>query len=102
MIHLLSPRGFKAGAAHGGLKSTSAPDVGILVCDRVASAAAVFTTNKVFAAPIKIGRAHVAGGKLRGVVVNAGNANACTGKRGETDAMEMAIAREGAGRLKRR
>jgi glutamate N-acetyltransferase/amino-acid N-acetyltransferase len=88
-LHLLSPRGFKAGAAEAGLKSTPAPDVAILVCDVPASAAAVFTTNKVLAAPIKIGREHVAGGKLRGIVVNSGNANACTGRRGETDAHEM-------------
>jgi glutamate N-acetyltransferase/amino-acid N-acetyltransferase len=89
MLHLLSPRGFKAGAVHAGLKSGSAPDVGLLICDRLASAAAVFTTNKVFAAPVKVGREHVSTGKLRGVVVNAGNANACTGRRGERDAMEM-------------
>jgi glutamate N-acetyltransferase/amino-acid N-acetyltransferase len=88
-LHLLSPRGFKAGAAHAGLKSTSAPDVALLVCDRPATAAAVFTTNKVFAAPVKIGRLHVRNGKLRGVVVNSGNANACTGPQGEKDAITM-------------
>ncbi|MGD0462973.1 MAG: bifunctional glutamate N-acetyltransferase/amino-acid acetyltransferase ArgJ [Tepidisphaeraceae bacterium] len=89
LLHLLSPRGFKAGAAQAGVKSTPAPDVAILVCDVLASAAAVFTTNKVFAAPIKIGRQHVAGGKLRAIVVNSGNANACTGRRGEADAGRM-------------
>lgn len=89
MLHLLSPRGFSAGAAHAGLKTTSQPDVAILACDTTASAAAVFTTNKVFAAPIAIGRRHVASGKLRGVVVNSGNANACTGNRGERDALRM-------------
>jgi glutamate N-acetyltransferase/amino-acid N-acetyltransferase len=89
MPHLLSPRGFKAGAVHAGLKSNSMPDVGLLVCDRPAASAAVFTTNKVFAAPIKIGRKHIASGKLRAVVVNSGNANACTGGRGERDAVEM-------------
>jgi glutamate N-acetyltransferase/amino-acid N-acetyltransferase len=88
-LHLLSPRGFKAGAAAAGIKSTRAPDVAILACDVLASAAAIFTTNKVFAAPIKIGREHVAGGKLRGIVVNSGNANACTGRRGEADARQM-------------
>src|ERR1700722_8806768 len=88
-LHLLSPRGFKAGAAIAGIKSKPAPDVGILVCDVIASAAAVFTTNKVFAAPIKVGREHITGGKLRGIVVNSGNANACTGRRGEADANEM-------------
>ncbi len=88
-LHLLSPKGFKAGAVHAGIKSKKTPDVGLLVCDRLATAAAVFTTNKVFAAPVKIGRENIAGGKLRAVVVNAGNANACTGRQGEKDARSM-------------
>jgi glutamate N-acetyltransferase/amino-acid N-acetyltransferase len=88
-LHLLSPLGFRASAVHAGLKSKKTPDVGLLVCDTLASAAAVFTTNKVFAAPVKIGREHVAGGRLRGVVVNSGNANACTGRQGERDAIAM-------------
>ncbi len=82
-LHLLSPRGFRAAGVYAGIKSKRAPDVGLLVCDTRATAAAVFTTNKVFAAPVKVGREHVAAGRLRGVVVNAGNANACTGRRGE-------------------
>ena len=88
-LHLLSPAGFSAGAVHAGIKSKQTPDVGLLVCDLEATAAAVFTTNKVFAAPIKVGREHIAKGKLRAVVVNAGNANACTGKQGEKDAVRM-------------
>jgi glutamate N-acetyltransferase / amino-acid N-acetyltransferase len=89
MLHLLSPRGFKAGAAHAGIKTSPVPDVGLLICDVPARAAAVFTTNKVLAAPIKIGREHIRGGKLRGIVVNSGNANACTGRQGEADAVQM-------------
>ncbi len=88
-LHLLSPRGFRAGAVYAGIKSKPTPDVAMLVCDTLATAATVFTTNKVFAAPVKIGRAHIRSGKLRGVVVNAGNANACTGKQGEKDALRM-------------
>ena len=88
-LHLLSPRGFRAGSAYAGIKSTPTPDVGLLVCDTLATAAAVFTTNKVFAAPVKIGREHIKSGTLRGVVVNAGNANACTGKQGDKDALRM-------------
>lgn len=87
--HLLSPLGFRAGAIYAGIKSRQSPDVGLLVCDVPATAAAVFTTNKVFAAPILVGREHIRRGKLRAVVVNSGNANACTGKRGEHDAREM-------------
>jgi glutamate N-acetyltransferase/amino-acid N-acetyltransferase len=88
-LHLLSPRGFRASGVYAGIKSTNKPDVGLLVCEHSASAAAVFTTNRVFAAPVKVGREHIGGGKLRGVVVNAGNANACTGKQGEKDARRM-------------
>ncbi len=88
-LHLLSPRGFAAGAVYAGIRSKQTPDLSILLADRPANAAAVFTTNKVFAAPIAVGREHVAGGRLRGIVVNSGNANACTGKQGLADAREM-------------
>ena len=88
-LHLLSPRGFRAAGVYAGIKTNQVPDVALLLADAPASAAAVFTTNRVFAAPVKIGRAHVKSGKLRGVVVNAGNANACTGKQGERDALRM-------------
>src|SRR5690349_5957500 len=90
-LHLLSPRGFVASGIYAGIKTRQTPDVGLLTCrdGPAASAAAAFTTNKVFAAPIKIGREHVRSGKLRGVVVNSGNANACTGKQGEKDARRM-------------
>lgn len=88
-LHLLSPKGFKAAGVYAGVKRKQINDVGLLVCDTVAAAAAVFTTNQVFAAPVKIGKKHIAKGKLRGVVVNSGNANACTGKRGESDAIMM-------------
>ena len=85
-MHLLTPKGFLAGAVHAGIKSTKKNDVGLLVCTapRPATAAAVFTTNKVFAAPVKVGREYIRAsrGRVRAVVVNAGNANACTGPAG--------------------
>jgi glutamate N-acetyltransferase/amino-acid N-acetyltransferase len=87
--HLLWPKGFRAAGVYSGIKSRPAPDVGLLVCDVNASAAALFTTNKVVAAPIRVGRRHLVSGQLRGIVVNSGNANACTGKQGEADAVEM-------------
>jgi glutamate N-acetyltransferase/amino-acid N-acetyltransferase len=88
-LHFLSPAGFRAAGVYAGIKTKQNPDVGLLICDRSATAAALFTTNKVFAAPVKVGRDHVKSGRLRGVVVNAGNANACTGKQGERDALRM-------------
>ena len=88
-LHFLSPKGFQASGVKAGIKASGKPDVGLLLCDRMATAAAVFTANRVVAAPVIVGREHIAGGKLRAVVVNSGNANACTGKRGEKDARTM-------------
>jgi glutamate N-acetyltransferase/amino-acid N-acetyltransferase len=88
-LHLLSPLGFRAAGVAAAIKTTGKADVGILACAQPAAAAAVFTTNKVFAAPIAVGREHIAGGKLRAIVVNAGNANACTGAQGLRDANKM-------------
>jgi len=88
-LHLLSPQGFVASGIYAGIKTRQTPDIGLLIARAPATAAACFTTNKVFAAPVKVGRKHVAAGKLRGVVVNSGNANACTGTQGEKDALRM-------------
>src|SRR4051794_8444259 len=87
--HLLSPRGFRAAGVYAGIKSKQVPDVALLVCDTLASAAAAFTMNQVVSPGVTVGRRHIKSGKLRGVVVNAGNANACTGKQGERDALRM-------------
>lgn len=88
-LHLLSPRGFRAGGVFAGIKSTPTPDVGLLLCDVPAAAAAVFTTNRVVSPAVLVGREHISGGRLRGVVVNSGNANACTGRQGLKDAKRM-------------
>ncbi len=88
-LHLLSPRGFRAAGVAAGIKASGRADVGLLVADAPATAAAVFTTNRVVAAPVIVGREHVAAGKLRAIVMNSGNANACTGKQGMKDARRM-------------
>jgi len=86
--------GFTAGAAAAGVKTGKADrlDVGLIVADRPCVAAATFTQNQVIAAPCVVTRRHLAAGPLRGVVVNSGNANACTGEQGERDAVAMAEA----------
>ncbi len=87
-------QGFSAGAAKAGVKH-GAPerlDVALVVSDRPCAAAAVFTTNQVIAAPCVVTRRHVERGALRAIVVNSGNANACTGEQGERDAIAMAEA----------
>ena len=79
------PRGFRFAATACGLKKTGALDLAILSSDVSASAAAVFTQNLVVAAPVMLSKKHLerSGGRMRAVVVNAGNANCATGARGE-------------------
>lgn len=88
MKHALSeaslPHGFRFAATACGLKKTGALDLGLLCSDSPASAAAVFTQNLVVAAPVVISKNHLhtSKGRMRGVVVNAGNANCATGPTG--------------------
>ena len=85
MKHALSeaslPRGFRFAATACGLKKTGALDLAIISSDVPASAAAVFTQNLVVAAPVLISKEHMRAskGRMRAVVVNAGNANCATG-----------------------
>ena len=83
-----SPSGFVAGGVHAGLKKRRR-DLGMIFCEVPASAAAVYTMNAFQAAPLKVTRDSLAvEGKLQAVVVNSGNANACTGQRGLEDAQK--------------
>jgi len=78
------PRGFRFSAAACGLKKTGALDLALLSSDVPSSAAAVFTQNLVVAAPVVVSRAHLKAskGRMRAVIVNAGNANCATGAAG--------------------
>ncbi|MCF8082406.1 MAG: bifunctional glutamate N-acetyltransferase/amino-acid acetyltransferase ArgJ [Deltaproteobacteria bacterium] len=78
--------GFKAAAMNAGLRKGDGADLALIFSDRPATAAGVFTTNQVKAAPVLWTRQHLAGGKARAIVANAGNANACTGAPGLKDA----------------
>ena len=88
------PLGFRAGAARAGVKTGVADrlDVGLIVSDRPCTAAGVFTTNQVIAAPCLVTRRHLEGGTLRAIVANSGIANACTGDEGDRAAHAMARA----------
>jgi glutamate N-acetyltransferase/amino-acid N-acetyltransferase len=87
---ITAPKGFKAGGLHCGLKKTDRHDLGAIVCEVPAAAAAVYTTNLFQAAPLQVTRESLAEESvLRAVLVNSGNANACTGKQGEEDARTM-------------
>ena len=76
--------GFRAAGASAGIKASGAPDVALIVADRAASAAALFTTNQVQAAPVTVSREHLraSGGRVSAIVINSGCANACTGPDG--------------------
>ena len=65
-------------------------DLAVIVSEVPATAAGMFTTNQICAAPVKVCVNHIANGKAQAVVINSGNANACTGPRGLKDAKEMA------------
>ncbi|WP_322494460.1 bifunctional glutamate N-acetyltransferase/amino-acid acetyltransferase ArgJ [Chloroflexus sp.] len=93
--HVASPRGWRAAVAACGIKYANRDDLALVVSDYPATAAAVFTTNAVKAAPVLYDMALMAqGGDLCAVVINAGNANACTGVDGDAAAVAMARAVE--------
>ena len=87
-----TPKGFKAGASYVGLKTKAEGvlDIGVLFSTLPCTAAAVFTTNQVKAAPVLLSLEHLTLGNPRGIAVNSGCANACTGDQGMADAQEMA------------
>jgi glutamate N-acetyltransferase/amino-acid N-acetyltransferase len=88
---VIAPKGFKAGSVHCGLKRSSKKhDIGIIASEGPCKAAALFTTNQIVAAPIKYSRKIVKKGVAQAIVVNSGNANACTGEKGNKDAETMA------------
>jgi glutamate N-acetyltransferase / amino-acid N-acetyltransferase len=78
------PLGFRFGAAKAGLKKSGRADFALIVADAPASAAAVFTANRVTAAPLIVDKEHLraSGGKVRVAVINAGNANCAAGQAG--------------------
>ncbi|NBW96589.1 MAG: bifunctional glutamate N-acetyltransferase/amino-acid acetyltransferase ArgJ [Planctomycetia bacterium] len=87
------PRGFRVAGAHAGLKrNPTREDISLVLSDHPATAAGVYTTNLVFAAPVAYDRARTPGTGFRAIAVNSGNANACTGTRGLEDAAAMAAA----------
>lgn len=82
--------GFRAHGIASGVKKKGGLDLALVASDQPASAAAVFTTNKVVAAPVVVSREHVADGTARAVILNSGNANACLGEAGLKAARLMA------------
>ncbi len=82
--------GFRFAGLSCGIKTTPKFDLGLIVAEKDIPTAAVFTRNQVRAAPVELSERNVKSGLARAIIVNSGNANACTGPRGESDAQAMA------------
>ncbi|HSA58533.1 MAG TPA: bifunctional glutamate N-acetyltransferase/amino-acid acetyltransferase ArgJ [bacterium] len=81
--------GFRFSGVAAGIKKTGKPDLALIVSDVPATTVAAFTTNLARAAPVLVSRKNARSGVCRAIVVNSGNANACTGARGLRDAESM-------------
>ena len=86
---ITSPKGFLAAGLYCGIKKSGRPDLALLVCPAGAKAAAVFTTNKITAASVQVSKHHIKSRQIYAVIVNSGNANACTGEIGIKNAIKM-------------
>jgi len=86
----LEIQGFKAAGIAAGIKKGQKKDLGLIFSQVPANAAAVFTQNKIQAAPIILAKERITSGVCQAVIVNSGNANCCTGQAGLTDAETMA------------
>jgi len=81
-------KGFRFSAVEAAIKKPGRLDLALIFSELPAEVAAVFTTNQVQAAPVLISRARAKNGSARALLVNSGNANACTGDQGMADALE--------------
>ncbi|MEG8946546.1 bifunctional glutamate N-acetyltransferase/amino-acid acetyltransferase ArgJ [Rosettibacter firmus] len=88
---VIAPKGFKAAGIHCGIKRFK-KDLALIVSDVPATAAGVFTQNKVQAAPVLLCKKYLQENeKFRAIIINSGNANACTGEQGYKDAVMMSV-----------
>ncbi|MBI5740296.1 MAG: bifunctional glutamate N-acetyltransferase/amino-acid acetyltransferase ArgJ [Nitrospirae bacterium] len=82
--------GFGFASVPAGIKKSGSDDLALIFSETVATTAGVFTTNRVKAAPVKLSRKRISSRQGQAIIVNSGNANACTGKEGYRDAEETA------------
>ncbi len=87
-----SVKGFTASGIYGGIKKNGHPDLALLFSETPCTVAGVFTKNRFKAPPLRLCQKHLQGGLGQAVIVNSGNANAFTGKRGLQDAEAMGVA----------
>ncbi|MDF0672730.1 MAG: bifunctional glutamate N-acetyltransferase/amino-acid acetyltransferase ArgJ [Nitrospira sp.] len=91
-IGITAPLGFQAAGIHCGIKKPDLLDLALCVSDASGPIAGVFTKNRVVAAPVLLDRQHLRSRRGRAIIVNSGNANACTGEQGLAAAKAMARA----------
>lgn len=84
------PKGFLFSTIEAAIKKPGRKDLALIYSEVEATMAGMFTTNKVKAAPVKLDVKKIRSGKGQAIIINSGNANACTGKKGMKDAIEMA------------
>ena len=94
------PRGFLFSAVEAAIKKPGRKDLALIYSERECIASGMFTTNSVKAAPVRLDMKRIRPGKGRAIIVNSGNANACTGVRGMEDACEMSESVAGTLRVK--
>jgi glutamate N-acetyltransferase/amino-acid N-acetyltransferase len=80
------PKGFVAAVCSSGIKKSGKLDLALICADKPVECAGVFTTNKVVAAPVKLTESRMRQGLCQAILINSGNANACTGDQGLQDA----------------
>ncbi|MBL0702071.1 MAG: bifunctional glutamate N-acetyltransferase/amino-acid acetyltransferase ArgJ [Desulfosarcina sp.] len=90
MTNKISCSGFKAAGVRASIKKDGNKDLGLIVSETDASAAAVFTRNLIKAAPVVLDEERIWNGRCRAIIANSGNANCCTGTNGMKDAVLMA------------
>jgi glutamate N-acetyltransferase/amino-acid N-acetyltransferase len=83
------PKGFLFSTVETAIKKPGRKDIALIVSQKEASIAGMFTTNKVKAAPVKLDMKKIRSGMAQAIVVNSGNANACTGEKGMQDSLEI-------------
>jgi glutamate N-acetyltransferase / amino-acid N-acetyltransferase len=87
---ITAPLGFRAAAVHCGIKKPGLLDLALVVSEQSGPIAGMFTTNQVVAAPVTLDRRHLRRGVARAILINSGNANACTGRQGMAAARRTA------------
>jgi len=83
------PKGFLFSTVEAAIKNKGRKDLALIYSEAEANTAGMFTSNKVKAAPVKLDMKKIRSGRGQAIIVNSGNANACTGKKGMEDAVEM-------------